>query len=152
FFLPEPAAGPLPFPVVLLLGLSLGLGLDPVRTTLIDEFSAPPWMAPTVVGACLLLAGVVVGLPVLALLAVGWHGVLALTALAACLLAGYVLFVPLLELGMASVGWLLHPIHAHGPGKDCIPHRGPLLIVANHVSYFDPFFLGKVVPRKLRPL
>jgi len=30
--------------------------------------------------------------------------------------------------------------------------RGPLLLIANHSSYADPFWLGKVVPRHVTPM
>jgi 1-acyl-sn-glycerol-3-phosphate acyltransferase len=53
------------------------------------------------------------------------------------------------------VEWILapiHRIHAHGPGAGCIPLRGPVLILANHSAYFDPFWMAKIIPRRIRPL
>jgi 1-acyl-sn-glycerol-3-phosphate acyltransferase len=46
----------------------------------------------------------------------------------------------------------LYHLRLHGPGKDIIPRDGPLLLVANHSSYFDPFWVGKIVPRRVRPM
>lgn len=40
----------------------------------------------------------------------------------------------------------------YGPGRDSIPQRGPLLIVGNHTSYLDPFWVAKIVPRHLTPM
>jgi 1-acyl-sn-glycerol-3-phosphate acyltransferase len=48
--------------------------------------------------------------------------------------------------------WPMYRIRAHGPGAECIPRTGPVLIVANHSSYFDPFWVGKIVPRHIRPM
>jgi 1-acyl-sn-glycerol-3-phosphate acyltransferase len=53
------------------------------------------------------------------------------------------------------VEWILvpiHRIHAHGPGANHIPRRGPLLVIANHTTYFDPFWVAKVSPRRVRPM
>jgi 1-acyl-sn-glycerol-3-phosphate acyltransferase len=46
----------------------------------------------------------------------------------------------------------MYRVRAHGPGLDLIPRRGPLLIVANHAAYLDPFWLCKIVPRKVTPM
>jgi len=35
-------------------------------------------------------------------------------------------------------------------GKAHVPRRGPLLIVANHQSWFDPFLVGLAIPRRIR--
>jgi 1-acyl-sn-glycerol-3-phosphate acyltransferase len=51
--------------------------------------------------------------------------------------------------------WMLAPmyrIHLRGPGKVHIPPQGPFLVVANHASYFDPFWVCKSFPRPLRPM
>ncbi len=39
-----------------------------------------------------------------------------------------------------------------GPGVGQFPTYGPVLIVANHASYFDPVWIGKVVPRQITPM
>src|SRR5262249_39024225 len=35
-------------------------------------------------------------------------------------------------------------------GKQNVPRTGPLLIVANHQSWFDPFLVGLAMPRRIR--
>jgi 1-acyl-sn-glycerol-3-phosphate acyltransferase len=35
-------------------------------------------------------------------------------------------------------------------GKRNVPRNGPLLIVANHQSWFDPFLVGLAMPRRVR--
>jgi 1-acyl-sn-glycerol-3-phosphate acyltransferase len=63
-----------------------------------------------------------------------------------------VLWMPLLELVLEGLIRPFYWIRAHGPGKNRIPPTGPLLIVANHSAYVDPFFLAKVSPRRLTPM
>jgi len=46
----------------------------------------------------------------------------------------------------------MYRVRTHGPGLDQTPRSGPLLIVANHAAYLDPFWLCKVVPRKVTPM
>jgi 1-acyl-sn-glycerol-3-phosphate acyltransferase len=46
----------------------------------------------------------------------------------------------------------MYRIRVHGPGRDLLPRSGPLLIVANHAAYLDPFWLCKMVPRKVTPM
>jgi 1-acyl-sn-glycerol-3-phosphate acyltransferase len=46
----------------------------------------------------------------------------------------------------------LYRVRVHGPGRDVFPRRGPLLIIANHAAYLDPFWLCKMVPRKVTPM
>jgi 1-acyl-sn-glycerol-3-phosphate acyltransferase len=43
-------------------------------------------------------------------------------------------------------------IHAHGPGLNQVPLRGPVLVVANHAAWFDPLWLGKFIPRPIYPM
>ncbi len=46
----------------------------------------------------------------------------------------------------------LYRIRVIGPGVGRFPLEGPVLVVANHAAWFDPLWLGKVVPRRLTPL
>jgi 1-acyl-sn-glycerol-3-phosphate acyltransferase len=46
----------------------------------------------------------------------------------------------------------MYRVRVHGPGRDLMQRGGPLLIVANHAAYFDPFWLCKIVPRKVTPM
>lgn len=93
------------------------------------------------------------------------------------LIRGGLLHTPAGQLGMLSVlagagaivaWWELYPlaveqileimlkpmyrIRIHGPGLDQTPRRGPLIIVANHAAYLDPFWLCKIVPRRVTPM
>jgi 1-acyl-sn-glycerol-3-phosphate acyltransferase len=68
------------------------------------------------------------------------------------LFAGWFFFREMLEQLFEFPVWFLYRIRAHGPGKDDVPRRGPLLVVANHSTYTDPFLLAKVLPRRLVPM
>ena len=48
--------------------------------------------------------------------------------------------------------WPMYRVRAHGPGADHIPLTGPLILVANHSAYLDPFWIFKIVPRQVRPM
>jgi 1-acyl-sn-glycerol-3-phosphate acyltransferase len=48
--------------------------------------------------------------------------------------------------------WPCYRIRGHGPGFVHFPARGPVLVVSNHTGWFDPIWLGKVIPRKMTPM
>ncbi len=81
-----------------------------------------------------------------------WCAVLAAAFGVNALVAWSLLSVTTLELVIEFLFWPMYEIRAHGPGADRIPLRGPLLIIANHSTYADPFFLSKITPRKVTPL
>lgn len=68
------------------------------------------------------------------------------------LLSWIVLYPQTIELIVAAIMLPFYRVHLHGPGKDRLPLEGPLLIVSNHASYLDPFWIGKVLPCHVRPL
>jgi 1-acyl-sn-glycerol-3-phosphate acyltransferase len=81
-----------------------------------------------------------------------WGGVLAAVCGVAAVAAWALLLTPTLELLTEFVFWPMYDIRAHGPGADRVPRRGPLLLLANHSSYTDPFWICKVVPRHIAPM
>ncbi len=67
--------------------------------------------------------------------------------------AAWVLLIRhVVEAAVEVVFWPMYRIRGHGPGVESLPRTGPVLLVCNHTAYADPFWLGKVVPRSLRPL
>jgi 1-acyl-sn-glycerol-3-phosphate acyltransferase len=104
--------------------------------------------------ATAVLAGTLVGLTEGGLLTspLAQLGFLAVLAGGGAALSCWVLLPQTLELVAAWLLWPMYRVHAHGPGVGRIPLHGPLLIVANHTAYTDPFWLGKVLPRRLVPL
>jgi 1-acyl-sn-glycerol-3-phosphate acyltransferase len=101
-----------------------------------------------------LLAGLVVVLTQTGLLtsAVAQLSFLAALAGLGVVITGLFLLPPFLELLLAGLMWPFYRVRAHGPGRDRVPTSGPLVVVCNHSAYLDPFWLGKVMPRKLTPM
>jgi 1-acyl-sn-glycerol-3-phosphate acyltransferase len=61
-------------------------------------------------------------------------------------------FRELVEIVMEIVFWPMYRFQVTGPGLIHLPWRGPVLVLANHAAYFDPLFLGKYLPLRLRAL
>ncbi|HEY1861830.1 MAG TPA: MFS transporter [Gemmataceae bacterium] len=57
-----------------------------------------------------------------------------------------------LEQGLELLTWPMYRLRAAGPGLADFPMRGPVLVVSNHAAWFDPIWLGKVVPRFVTPM
>jgi len=75
----------------------------------------------------------------------------AVTGLLAALAA--VLFArPMVELFVEPMMQFSYAVRADGPGLKSIPMDGPLLVIANHAAFFDPFFVAEVLPRPVTPM
>lgn len=74
-----------------------------------------------------------------------------LSALAAAV-AWRSLLRELIELATEIILAPLYRIRGRGPGLELCPARGPLLVIANHSSWLDPLWVGKVIPRRLIPM
>ncbi len=86
---------------------------------------------------------------------IGANGQLVLTACMAAIGGVWFLLVfkrEVVELVIELVLWPIYRIKARGPGLDALPFRGPAIIIANHAAWFDPIWLGKVMPPTLTPL
>jgi 1-acyl-sn-glycerol-3-phosphate acyltransferase len=77
---------------------------------------------------------------------------LALLSGAGAAVAWWYLMPPAVEQIVEVLLTPMYRIRARGPGLDLVPRRGPLLILANHSAYLDPFWLCKIVPRKVTPM
>jgi 1-acyl-sn-glycerol-3-phosphate acyltransferase len=64
----------------------------------------------------------------------------------------WLLFREALEQAFEVLLWPMYRIRGFGPGIADCPRTGPLLVVANHSSWLDPLWLGKVIPRRLIPM
>lgn len=99
---------------------------------------------------CLLLVGLKAGQVITT--GSGQLVLLAVFASAGTLAAGWVFHRDTIEQFTEIILWPFYRIRSHGPGKDQLPLRGPLLLVANHTAYPDPIWLGKVIPRRITPM
>lgn len=82
----------------------------------------------------------------------GQFALVALLAGTATLLTFWTLRRAWFELVGATVLQPVFRVHAAGPGLQHFPRTGPVLVAANHACWFDPMFLGKVVPRRIKPM
>jgi 1-acyl-sn-glycerol-3-phosphate acyltransferase len=83
------------------------------------------------------------------------EGQLWLNAGCAALVAGaawILLYREGLEQLMEVLIWPIYRISGRGPGFEQLPRCGPVIVLANHAAWFDPLWLGKVVPRRLVPM
>jgi 1-acyl-sn-glycerol-3-phosphate acyltransferase/MFS family permease len=151
---------PLPLVPCLLLGFMSGLVNVPLRAAYLGAVpadargNATSVMNATIYILTALLAGLIVALV----------GVGALPSP----LAQLQLLAGLAALGAGAACWLVrrnaleliwhgiivpqYRVRAHGPGVATFPRSGPVLLVANHAAYGDPFWLGVVVPRAMTPM
>jgi 1-acyl-sn-glycerol-3-phosphate acyltransferase len=143
-----------------LLGLTSGLVNVPLRAAYLE--AVPEDARGNAVGvlnaalylAIAALAGALAGLAELGWLATPLSQLALVSVLAALAAAAAWWLWPqqALEAVFELLLWPMYNIRARGPGAGLVPRRGPVLLVANHTSYFDPFWLGKVVPRRLIPM
>jgi 1-acyl-sn-glycerol-3-phosphate acyltransferase len=137
----------------LTLGLFAGLAGAALRAVLqaVVRLDLPAAPIDAVATASLLVPLILIEAGALAP-AAWWCGVLAAAVGLAAVASWGLLSIHTLELIVEFVVWPMYNIRAHGPGLSKIPRRGPVLLIANHSSYADPFWLSKVVPRKVTPM
>jgi 1-acyl-sn-glycerol-3-phosphate acyltransferase len=153
-------AGGVPAMPCFLLGFMGGLVNVPLRATYLAY--APPdargnasaAMNMAIYVATVALALALVGLVEAGLLTTPATQLAVLTVLTAAgvVVAWRTLYPQAMEVGVEIALLPIYRVRAHGPGANGFPMRGPLLIVANHSAYLDPFWLAKVVPRQVRPM
>jgi 1-acyl-sn-glycerol-3-phosphate acyltransferase len=153
-------AGHLPWAPCLLLGIAGGLVNVPLRAAYMAAVPADArGNAMSVMNTAIYL--LTAGLVLLVVLLVR-SGLLAtplaqllflavLTGLGAAA-AWYELLPHAVELALEGPFALMYRVRTFGPGKDRIPDRGPLIVIANHTAYADPFWIGTFAPRHLTPL
>lgn len=84
--------------------------------------------------------------------AIGQIGIVAGVAAVGAAVAWRFLLREAFEVAGEVVLWPLYRVVGVGPGVDHWPADGPVLIVGNHACWFDPLFLGKILPRPITPL
>jgi 1-acyl-sn-glycerol-3-phosphate acyltransferase len=155
----EPGA-PLPTVPCLLLGFMGGLINVPLRAAYMAAVPADArGNAMAVMNALIYLCTTLMSLLMYGLTRTEWLATpaaqLAFLAVPSAVGAGIAWFLLFPQAVEEVMEWIMVPmyrIHLHGPGKECIPTQGPFLVVGNHSSYFDPFWVSKMFPRHLRPM
>lgn len=66
--------------------------------------------------------------------------------------AWLVFFRASLELTAELILWPIHRISVMGPGVPHLPWKGPALVIANHAAWFDPLWVGKILPAPFTPM
>ena len=79
------------------------------------------------------------------------YGILALS-LIGVFFTWLVFFRPALEMTAEIILWPIYRISATGPGEPKLPWKGPILVIANHAAWFDPLFIGKILPAPFTPM
>jgi acyl-[acyl-carrier-protein]-phospholipid O-acyltransferase / long-chain-fatty-acid--[acyl-carrier-protein] ligase len=59
---------------------------------------------------------------------------------------------PAVELLAEIILWPIHRISVTGPGAPLLPWKGPVLVIANHAAWFDPLWVGKILPAPFTPM
>jgi 1-acyl-sn-glycerol-3-phosphate acyltransferase len=59
---------------------------------------------------------------------------------------------PTVELAVTPPMWLAYRLRGAGPGLTTLPLTGPVLVIANHASWFDPLLLAFFIPRPIVPM
>jgi 1-acyl-sn-glycerol-3-phosphate acyltransferase len=87
-----------------------------------------------------------------------WNGIgtrawiLLLIATVALMLIMYIFRREMLESFTELIFLPLYRFKVLGPGVGRFPQYGPVIVVANHAAFFDPLWVGKVIPRQLTPM
>ena len=141
------------------LGFMAGLVIVPLRATYQGSVPADArGNALAVSNTANYMMVIILALPIFALthaqVISGKGQILLIAALAAAgaLTAGCLYFREILELLTEFLIWPFYRIKPGGPGLECFPHQGPVLVLANHSSWIDPVWLAKVLPRRVTPM
>jgi 1-acyl-sn-glycerol-3-phosphate acyltransferase len=150
----------LPLPPCFLLGFMGGLVNVPLRAAYLAAVPADArGNATAVMNTAIYVLTTALALVMLGLIRGGLLptpfaqlGFLAALAAAGAAVAWWALLTVAFEQTCELILMPMYRIRAFGPGRDMIPTTGPLLIVANHAAYLDPFWVCKVIPRQVTPM
>jgi 1-acyl-sn-glycerol-3-phosphate acyltransferase len=150
----------LPLPPCFLLGFMGGLVNVPLRAAYLAAVPADArGNATAVMNTAIYVLTTALALGMLGLIhggllpaPVAQLGFLAALTAAGAAVAWWAQYTPAFEQFCEVLLIPLYRVRAFGPGRDKIPATGPLLVVANHAAYLDPFWLCKFMPRHVTPM
>lgn len=79
------------------------------------------------------------------------YGILTLS-LAGLIFAWVVFLRPAIEVVAEIILWPIYRVSVFGPGAPLLPWKGPALVIANHAAWFDPLWVGKILPAPFTPM
>lgn len=143
------ASWPLPW-----FGFGLGLSLAAPQAEILTRIHpSRRFLSSALMAAALTIGGVVGGV------GLGFvpsedvrRLIVAIVALVMTMWAVWALCREMLELLVEPLLALMYRVRAVGSGADQMPTRGPMVIIANHAAWFDPLWIAKVVPVRVRPM
>lgn len=153
------AAGTVPVGIGFVIGLMGGIVNVPLAATYqatVPADSRGNAMALRNLAEYLCITLISVGLAALAMAGVitpaGQFALVAILAGSATVLTFWTLRRAWIELVSATMFQPIYHVRVSGTGLAHFPRSGPVLVLANHACWFDPTFLGKVLPRPIKPM
>jgi 1-acyl-sn-glycerol-3-phosphate acyltransferase len=136
------------------LGLASGLGAVPLISVLwpSEDARVSAGMLTGFFTILLLGLGLGLGFVVGGKAAISPLLILALVAALLTALAWWQLLRPAIEQFTEFIVAPMYRIRGYGPGIAAFPQSGPVLVICNHTAWIDPLWLGKVIPRRLKPM
>jgi 1-acyl-sn-glycerol-3-phosphate acyltransferase len=131
-----------------LVGVGAGLPFCGLTTALLMHVPPKQRLAAMLIAGVLIVVGALLGYAVHILPLDAWS--LAVVSLLAFGLFLWLYFREFAEFIQEWVHWPMYRFYSYGPGRYLVPTRGPVLVIANHAAYFDPLFIAKVLPLRLR--
>jgi 1-acyl-sn-glycerol-3-phosphate acyltransferase len=133
-----------------LIGVGAGLSIAGPTTGILMLVPPRQRLAAMLVAGAAVWLGIYLGIYISALPLARAVWLLTALSVGAFALFLWLYFREFAEFIQEWVHWPMYRFRSYGPGRYLVPTRGPVLVISNHGAYFDPLFLAKVLPLRLR--